>query len=145
MNPLEPRPIDLPAEVDLGPRADLSFLDDAKILGAPEDPADLPRWRAKLAEWRFGAFERTRYDGSHYDEPGREWTQTAYSVALVWLWDDLLYNVETGKFTPEKFVEHGIAEFGGYDAIVLWHAYPVIGIDDRNQFDFYRTSPGCAS
>ncbi|MFG1912471.1 SUMF1/EgtB/PvdO family nonheme iron enzyme [Kribbella sp. NPDC048928] len=142
MNPHEPRPIDLPATVDLGLGSDLSFLDDAKILGAPEDPADLPRWRAKLAEWRFGAFERTRYDGSHYDEPDRQWTQTAYSVVLVWLWDDLLYDVATGRFTPEKFVEHGIAEFGGHDAIVLWHAYPVIGIDDRNQFDFYRDVPG---
>jgi len=142
VNPLEPRPIDLPARVDLGLRADLSFLDDAKILGAPEDPADLPRWRAKLAEWRFGAIERARYDGAHYDVPGREWTQTAYSVALVWLWDDLLYDVETGRFTPERFVGHGVDEFGGYDAIVLWHAYPVIGIDDRNQFDFYRDVPG---
>ncbi|MDX2974092.1 SUMF1/EgtB/PvdO family nonheme iron enzyme [Kribbella solani] len=142
MNPLEPRPIDLPATVDLGPGADLSVLDDAKILGAPDDPAELPRWRARLAEWRYGAFERTRYDGSHYDEPGREWTQTAYSVALVWLWDDLLYDVGTGKFTPEKFVRHGVTEFGGHDAIVLWHAYPVIGIDDRNQFDFYRDVPG---
>ncbi|GAA1567999.1 SUMF1/EgtB/PvdO family nonheme iron enzyme [Kribbella karoonensis] len=140
MNPLEPRPIDLPTLVD--PTADVSFLDDAKIIGAPEDPAELPRWRATLAEWKAGALDRTRYDGSHYAEPGREWTQTAYSVALVWLWDDLLYDVGTGRFTPRKFVEHGVAEFGGYDAIVLWHAYPVIGIDDRNQFDFYRDVPG---
>ncbi len=143
MNPLEPRPIDLPAKVDLGLRADLSFLDDAKILGAPEDPADLPRWRGKLAEWLMGAYGRTSYDGgSHYEEPGREWTQTAYSVALVWLWDDQLYDVATGKFTPEAFVQHGVEDFGGYDAVVLWHAYPVIGIDSRNQFDFYRDVPG---
>lgn len=143
MNPLEPRPIDLPAKVDLGLRADLSFLDDAKILGAPEDPADLPRWRGKLAEWLMGAYGRTSYDGgSHYEEPGRDWTQTAYSVALVWLWDDQLYDVATGKFTPEAFVRHGVEDFGGYDAVVLWHAYPVIGIDSRNQFDFYRDVPG---
>ncbi|WP_328519708.1 SUMF1/EgtB/PvdO family nonheme iron enzyme [Kribbella sp. NBC_00359] len=142
MNPLEPRPIDLPAMVDLGLRVDPSFLDDAKILGAPEDPADLPRWRAKLAEWLASAYERTPYDGSHYEVPGREWTQTAYSVALVWLWDDQLYDVETGTFTPDKFVQHGVDDFGGYDAVVLWHAYPVIGIDSRNQFDFYRDVPG---
>ncbi|TDO48383.1 sulfatase-modifying factor enzyme 1 [Kribbella sp. VKM Ac-2527] len=145
MNPLEPRPIDLPARVDLGLRADLSFLDDAKILGAPDDPADLPRWRGKLAEWLMGAYDRTGYDGgSHYTEPGREWTQTAYSVALVWLWDDLLYDVRTGRFTPDEFVQRADSDFGGYDAVVLWHAYPVIGIDSRNQFDFYRDVPGLA-
>ncbi|ONI74376.1 hypothetical protein BWI15_13775 [Kribbella sp. ALI-6-A] len=143
MNPLEPRPIDLPAKVELGLRADLSLLDDAKIIGAPDDPADLPRWRGKLAEWLMGAYDRTAYDGgSHYEQPGREWTQTAYSVALVWLWDDQLYDVATGKFTPEEFVQHGVEDFGGYDAVVLWHAYPVIGIDSRNQFDFYRDVPG---
>ena len=41
-----------------------------------------------------------------------------------------------------SFLEHGKREFGGYDALILWHAYPRIGFDDRNQFDFYRQMPG---
>ena len=76
--------------------------------------------------------------------PGAEfaWTQSCFSVALVWLWDELLYDHSAGRFTPERFCEESEREFGGFDGVVLWHAYPVIGIDERNQFDYYRDVPG---
>jgi hypothetical protein len=142
LNPLVPRPIDLPTRVDLSPGADLSRFDDAKILAAPEHPTRWALWRKQLIAWRDDARARTSYDGSHYDVPGREWTQTCYAVALVWLWDNQLYDAATGRFTPENLMRRGLEDFGGYDAVVLWHAYPVIGIDRRNQFDFYRDVPG---
>ena len=43
-----------------------------------------------------------------------------------------------GEFTVDAFLDYGAREFGGFDAVVLWHAYPVIGIDERNQWDYYR-------
>ena len=82
-DPLVPRPIDLPTPIG-------GELDNAKIIAAPDDPADWPAWRDALAQWREEA--RAGYDGSAYER--LEWTQSCFSVALVWLWDERLYDHE---------------------------------------------------
>jgi hypothetical protein len=135
--PYRPRPIDQPIEVG----ADLSALDEAKVVAAPDDPARWPAWREQLRAWRRDAASRIGYDGSLYALPEFAWTQGAYTVAIAWLWDDTLYDHEHGVFTPDAYLEAGQRDYGGYDAVVLWHAYPVIGVDERNQFDFYRQVP----
>jgi hypothetical protein len=139
-DPWSPRPIDLPRAVPL--RGPLDELDGAKILAAPEDLDDWPAWRDALARWRLEAAERVGYDGSSYEQPQFAWAGRCFSVALAWLWDETLYDHATGRFTPDRFLDDGVEQFGGYDGVVLWHAYPVIGIDERNQFDFYRDVPG---
>ncbi|MBE3001258.1 SUMF1/EgtB/PvdO family nonheme iron enzyme [Nocardiopsis sp. HNM0947] len=146
-DPLVPRPIDRPTEVPLeeGPSSErLAELDDAKILAGPERPADRPAWRARLHAWREDARARHRYDGSAYRHPGAAWAARCRTVAQVWLWDELLYSFEEHRFTPERFLADARERFGGLDAVVLWHAYPVIGLDDRNQWDLYRNVPGLA-
>jgi hypothetical protein len=147
--PYRPRPIDKPIEVPVTGAApgtaldltDLTVLDEAKIIAAPDDPAQWPAWRERLRAWRQDAARRIGYDGALYARPEFAWTQGAYTVAVAWLWDDTLYNHETGVFTPDAYLAAGERDYGGYDAVVLWHAYPVIGVDERNQFDFYRQVP----
>jgi formylglycine-generating enzyme len=141
-DPLVPRPIDLYTSVPLDPDADLAPLDTAKIFAAPADPSDWPAWRAALTRWREDAAKRIDYDDAAYTAPEYAWTQSCHVVALAWLWDELLFDHTAGRFTPERFCAESEREFGGFDGIVLWHAYPVIGIDDRNQFDYYRDVPG---
>lgn len=136
-----PREQDLPRRVPPGRDAELSVLDDAKIIAAPDDPADWPAWREQLTRWRDDARGRIRYSGSLYERSEFAWTQRCFSVCLAWLWDELLYDRARGEFTPDRFLDAGDRDFGGFDAVVLWHAYPVIGVDDRNQFDFYRDVP----
>ena len=73
------------------------------------------------------------------------WAQPCYVVAQVWLWDELLYDVRRASASrPSGCSPTPRERFGGLDGVVLWHAYPVIGIDDRNQWDFYRDVPGPA-
>jgi sulfatase modifying factor 1 len=143
-DPWRPRPIDRPRAVPLEPAADLSVLDGGKILAAPDDPADWPAWRDALARWRSEARDRLGHDDRAYGDPAFAWTRACFSVALVWLWDEQLYDWERHVFMPDAFLDAGERDFGGFDGVVLWHAYPVIGLDDRNQFDWYRDAPGLA-
>lgn len=137
---LVPRPIDRPTTLDLTGDLDVVVADAAKIFAAPDDPAEWPTWRRRLAEWRAGALVRAEHDGAVYDRASSEWTSTCFSVALVWLWDERLFDHERQRFTVDEFLD-GAAGFGGFDGVVLWQAYPVIGIDERTQFDFYRDVP----
>lgn len=139
-DPLVPREIDrptiLPLDVDVT-RGDVAVrLDDAKIFAAPADPADRDRWRTQLAAWRAGARQRHGAP-KRYDEPDGAWAASCFTVAQVWLWDELFFDFDAQRFTPERFLADAHERFGGLDGVVLWHAYPVIGIDGRNQWDFY--------
>jgi len=136
-NPYVPRPIDRPTEVPLDERADLTVLDEAKIFAAPDDPAHWPAWREQLIRWRADARARLGYTGTHYDEI----TGDCFTVCLAWLWDETLYDHARGVFTVDAFLDAAERDFGGFDGVVLWHAYPVIGVDERNQFDWYRDVP----
>ncbi|MFJ2298964.1 SUMF1/EgtB/PvdO family nonheme iron enzyme [Oerskovia paurometabola] len=149
-DPLVPRPIDLPTVVPLdavtGATADatqdLAALDQAKIFAAPDDPAQWAAWRERLEAWRTDARERHGFTGAVYERPQAAWAASCFTIAQVWLWDELLYSFEENRFTPERFLADARERFADLDAVVLWHAYPVIGIDDRNQWDFYRDVPG---
>ena len=63
---------------------------------------------------------------------------------MVWLWDERLFDHARSEFTPDAFLADAVDRFGGLDAVVLWQAYPIIGIDERNQCDFYLDVPGLA-
>lgn len=145
-DPLVPRPLDLPTpvplDVDLTAGDAALTLDDAKIFAAPTDPSDIARWREQLTAWREGA-RRRHGEPTRYDEPASDWASRCFTVAQVWLWDELFFDFDAQRFTPERFLADAQERFGGLDGVVLWHAYPVIGIDDRNQWDFYDV-PGLA-
>ncbi|MFO1477108.1 MAG: formylglycine-generating enzyme family protein [Verrucomicrobiota bacterium] len=119
------------------------LVDSSKdIIPAPSDPAEWPAFRRALAAWRAGIRAELKYDDSLYRRPEFRWAAANYCCGCVMLWDEEFFDPQSGEFTVNAFLDTGEREFGGYDSIVLWHAYPRIGVDDRNQFDFYRDMPG---
>jgi len=108
----------------------------------PDDPAAWDAWRESLGRWRAETRAALKYDDALYRRKDLTWAASNFTCAFVMLWDETFWDRQRGEFTPERFLEDGAKRFGGFDSVVLWHAYPRIGFDPRNQFDFYRDMPG---
>jgi len=112
------------------------------IMPAPDDPALWPLWRDWLNQWRKDQRKALNYDDKYYRAKEFAWVPSSLVSTKIMSWDMLFIDPEKGKYTVDKFLEYGQKEYGGFDNVVLWQAYPRIGFDDRNQFDFYRDLPG---
>ncbi|MGE5395663.1 MAG: SUMF1/EgtB/PvdO family nonheme iron enzyme [Candidatus Saccharibacteria bacterium] len=112
-----------------------------ELIQIPDNPSDLESFRNLLHNWRNDTRQKTGYDGSLYDRKEFKWVCAAYNCYFLMMYDQLFYDWKEGKYTIEKFIAQSEKEFGRLDIVVLWHAYPRIGLDERNQFDFYREMP----
>lgn len=77
-----------------------------------------------------------------YAEDGRPWLSRAPACHFTFMYDRDFFDPERCRWRLKEFLADGDREFGGYDILLLWHAYPRIGIDSRNQAEFYRDMPG---
>ena len=108
----------------------------------PASPAEAPGWLEGLKAWRAERLRRTRYNGSQYDRPELEWTQHVFSQVQMLIWDRAFYDPEKGEYTVDRFLDGVENRIGPIDAVLIWHVYPNVGADDRNQFDLLRDLPG---
>ena len=115
---------------------------ESPLISAPREPADWPEFRRRLAAWREEKRRRLNYSYALYQRPEFAWANHCFSCCFLMLCDEMFYDPTHSAFNVKTFLKQGRREFGGYDAVVLWHAYPRIGFDERNQFDFYRDMPG---
>ena len=119
-----------------------SLVEIEPLVQAPSNPAQWGLWRIELAARRQHVREQMVYNDTFYRRPEFNWASSCYSCYFLMMYDETFYDRDRNQYTVDSLIDDGIQKFGGYDAIVLWHAYPRIGFDDRNQFDFYRDMPG---
>eukprot|EP00937_MAST-01D_sp_MAST-1D-sp2_P003880 g3880.t1 len=59
--------------------------------------------------------------------------------------DLLFYNrsrTGAGSYTTNRYLDDLDERYGGIDSMLIWPSYPLLGIDDRNQFDMFDALPG---
>ena len=124
------------------PVVSYNFDPSKDIIPAPDDPALWPKFREDLARWRDQIRAQLKYDDGLYRRPEFKWSSANYCCGYIMAWDGQFLDPRSGRYTVDLFLDEGERKFGGYDSVVLWQAYPRIGVDERNQFDFYRDLPG---
>lgn len=70
------------------------------------------------------------------------WSHENFLMGFVFMWDHTFWSPEKGEYLVDSYCKTMEKEFGGLQSVILWHSYPNIGIDERNQFDFFDALPG---
>ena len=111
-------------------------------LAGPDTPADFPKWIADMKRWRMEYLKRIGYSGSEYERAELKWTQSSFMQPQMMIEDRYFYDPVAGKYTVDRYLDDLEKRYGGIDAVLVWHTYPNIGIDNRGQFDLFRDMPG---
>ncbi|RLO07204.1 hypothetical protein DYB28_006209 [Aphanomyces astaci] len=119
--------------------------DGYELLDGPalRDRASIDAWRAEWGTWKRKELQSVRYDPDGvcnvYNLPSLQWTQRSFVQVFAMLHDRTLYDRPSNAYTVDKFVTSFDLPI---DSVLLWPSYPNLGIDARNQFDFWSILPG---
>lgn len=83
---------------------------------------------------------RRELDLRQYDREALRWMRDTLIHHFTFLYSKEAYDYETDTVAVSRLLQDGDA-FGGYDTVTLWHQYPRLGVDQRDQWDFYRDFP----
>jgi len=139
----------------LGAAQDTRFAPEGELIPGPNcagrtwpappracTPEQYDLWLSDVTHWRAEHRIRMGYQPSAYERPELKWTQSSFIQPQVMMEDRYLYDPERGAYTVDRFLDDLDQRYGGVDAVLLWHTYPNIGIDDRNQYDLLADLPG---
>lgn len=87
-------------------------------------------------------YDVEEFDNTLYERDDLDWMRHSYVIHLMMAWDDQFYDPVTGEYTLEEFLERGNKWYGGDDGYGIWPTWPVLGLDQRNQWDYFRDLPG---
>ena len=108
-----------------------------------KDPVEaFQTWIEDVRHWRRERLIRMGYNGSEYERPELKWTQSSFIQPQMMIEDRYFYDPVAGKYTVDRYLDDLEKRYGGIDSVLIWHTYPNIGIDNRNQYDLLHDMPG---
>jgi gamma-glutamyl hercynylcysteine S-oxide synthase len=120
----------------------LSPSDEWKPNDGERSCVDHEDWLNDITHWRTERRIRIGYNGSFYEIPSLQWTQSSFIQPQMMVQDRYFYDPVAGKYTVDRYLDDLQSRYGGIDAVLIWPTYPNLGVDDRNQLDMIRSMPG---
>ena len=111
------------------------------IMG-PATSADFPRWIADMKRWRMEYLKRIGYSGSEYDRPELKWAQSSFMQPQMMVEDRYFYDPVAGKYTVDRYLDDLDKRYGGIDAVLVWHTYPISALTIAASSTIFRDLPG---
>lgn len=82
------------------------------------------------------------FDESLYKRADLNWIRHAYAMHLIMGWDKDFYDPVHQQYQLEPFLQRMKPLLGGTDVVGIWPNWPMLGLDQRNQWDLLRDLPG---
>ncbi|MCR4416062.1 MAG: formylglycine-generating enzyme family protein, partial [Thermoguttaceae bacterium] len=119
---------------------------NAHYLAPPAQGEDYRTWLAGLNAYRQAVrtslHQGAGFDDTMYRRADQAWMTRNFVCGFLFVYDRAFWDPDHHAYRVGALCDEAQRDFGGYDSVVLWHAYPRIGADSRNQFDFFRDMPG---
>jgi formylglycine-generating enzyme required for sulfatase activity len=106
------------------------------------DSSEIDTWRADITRWRDEERARMGFDDAAYRTNALRWTQSSFIQPQMMVHDRYFYDPVSRRYTVDRYLDDVEKRYGGIDSVLVWHTYPNLGIDDRNQYDLFRDLPG---
>jgi formylglycine-generating enzyme required for sulfatase activity len=122
---------------------DWSILDaESETIPGPADASATAAWHAAIAELRVDARDRYGLSDREYARPELKWAQSSFVQPQMMIHDRCFYDPARRAYTVDRYLGDLERRYGRIDSVLIWHGYPNIGIDNRNQFDLFADQPG---
>ncbi|MCW3089525.1 MAG: hypothetical protein JWP81_594 [Ferruginibacter sp.] len=113
-----------------------------ELFAGPATPGGYAVWLDSMQQWRNKLRDSLQFDASRYLRPELSWTTTTFMYAQVMAHDRYLYDPIKRVYTVDRYLQDVTKRYGGLDGVLIWPTYPNIGVDNRNQLDYWDDMPG---
>lgn len=108
----------------------------------PANRSAQPAWLATITAWRLSCRSQINYSDAIYDVPRLRWARMNFVQPQSHPYDRFFWNSTVQRYTVSTFLDDLTTRYGGIDSVLLWPTYPLLGLDDRNQYELFEALPG---